>query len=39
LASALGHVRESAIEQRGESPHTVRTNFELISQFRNLRLA
>jgi len=39
LASALGHVRESAIDQRGESPRAVRTNFELISQFRNLRLA
>jgi uncharacterized protein (DUF362 family) len=39
LASALGHVRENAIEQRGESPQAVRTNFELIAQFRNLRLA
>jgi uncharacterized protein (DUF362 family) len=39
LASVLGHVREDAIEQRGESPRAVRTNFELIAQFRNLRLA
>ncbi|MGA2186845.1 MAG: DUF362 domain-containing protein [Bryobacteraceae bacterium] len=39
LASALGHVRENDIEQRGELPSAVRTNFELIAQFRNLRLA
>jgi uncharacterized protein (DUF362 family) len=38
LASGLGHVRENAIEQRGESPLAVRTDFELIAQFRNLRL-
>jgi uncharacterized protein (DUF362 family) len=39
LASALGHVREEAIDQRGEQPPAVRTDFELIAQFRNLRLA
>ena len=39
LASALGHVRESAIDQRGESPRAMRTDFELIPEFRNLRLA
>jgi uncharacterized protein (DUF362 family) len=38
LASAIGHVRESAIEQRGEQPQAMRTDFELIAQFRNLRL-
>jgi uncharacterized protein (DUF362 family) len=38
LASRIGHVRETAIEQRGESPKDVRTDFELIAQFRNLRL-
>ena len=38
LASRVGHVRESGIEQRGERPAAVRTNFELIHQFRNLRL-
>jgi uncharacterized protein (DUF362 family) len=38
LASRLGHVLENRIEQRGELPSAVRTNFELIAQFRNLRL-
>jgi len=39
LASRLGHVLESRIEQRGEMPRDVRTNFELISQFSSFRLA
>ena len=39
LASRLGHVLENRIEQRGELPRAVRTDFELISQFRKLRLA
>jgi len=39
LASRIGHVREAGIEQRGELPDALRTNFELIGQFRDLRLA
>ena len=38
LASRIGHVLDCRIEQRGESPAGLRTNFDLIRQFRNLRL-
>ncbi len=39
LASALGHVLPQGIEQRGESPAAVRTDFALIREYRDLRLA
>jgi hypothetical protein len=35
----LGHVRPGRIEQRGETIASVQTNFELISDFKDLRLA
>jgi len=38
-AETLGIIDESRIEQRGEPIRTVRTNFELIKEFRNYRLA
>jgi uncharacterized protein (DUF362 family) len=38
LASGQGHVRESSIEQRGESIAQVRTPFELIPEFQHIRL-
>ena len=39
LAADLGHVREGRIEQRGETVAQVRTNFALIDEYKNLRLA
>jgi uncharacterized protein (DUF362 family) len=38
LASGEGHVRESSIEQRGESIAQVSTRFDLIHEFQHLRL-
>ena len=38
LASARGHVHEKSIEQRGETIRQVQTPFELIQEFRHLRL-
>ena len=38
LASGQNHVREASIEQRGESIAQVCTRFELIPEFRHLRL-
>ncbi len=38
-AATLGHVPADRIEQRGESLASVRTNFELIDGFKDLRLA
>ncbi|MCW5977308.1 MAG: DUF362 domain-containing protein [Bryobacteraceae bacterium] len=35
----LGNIDADAISQRGESPAALRTDFELIAQFRHLRLA
>ena len=39
LAATLGHVHPSRIEQRGETIASVHTNFALIEEFRQLRLA
>ena len=39
LAADLGAINASQIDQRGERPETVRTNFQLIKEFENLRLA
>lgn len=39
LGSSLGHARANAIEQRGETVQSVRTNFQLIERFSKLRLA
>jgi uncharacterized protein (DUF362 family) len=39
LAAALGHLDEAWIESRGEAVPTVRTEFELISEFAGLRLS
>jgi uncharacterized protein (DUF362 family) len=39
LTSAQGHIRESRIEQRGETISSVRTPFALIPEFQHLRLA
>jgi len=38
LAADLGHLRSHRIEQRGESVRSVHTDFQLIDDFRNLRL-
>ena len=38
MAADLGHVRPGRIEQRGETIASVQTNFELISDFKDLRL-
>ncbi len=38
LASSLCHVLPEGIEQRGESPAAVRTDFALIREYRGLRL-
>ena len=38
LASGLGHIEQSRIEQRGESPAAVRTDFALTDRFLHLRL-
>ncbi len=35
----LGIIEESRIEQRGEPIKDVRTNFQLVKQFQQLRLA
>jgi uncharacterized protein (DUF362 family) len=37
-AADLGHARAERIEQRGETVASVRTNFALIDEYRNLRL-
>jgi uncharacterized protein (DUF362 family) len=39
LAATLGHVHADRIDQRGETIASVRTNFELVKEFSNLRLA
>jgi uncharacterized protein (DUF362 family) len=39
LAADLGHVHAQRIEQRGETVASVRTNFALIDEYKNLRLA
>jgi hypothetical protein len=36
---ALGNIEEAHIEQRGEAIRSVRAPFELISNFKELRLA
>jgi uncharacterized protein (DUF362 family) len=38
MAADLGALNPQQIEQRGENPLAVKTNFELISQFASLRL-
>ena len=38
MAADLGHVHPGRIEQRGETIASVRTNFELIDDFKDLRL-
>jgi len=38
-ADRLGIIEEARIEQRGEAIRPVRTNFNLISQFQQIRLA
>jgi hypothetical protein len=38
-SDSLGVTAESRIEQRGEPIRAVRTNFQLIDQFREVRLA
>jgi uncharacterized protein (DUF362 family) len=38
MAADLGHVRPERIEQRGETIASVRTNFELLDDFKDLRL-
>ena len=38
LTADLGHVRTNRIEQRGESIASVRTNFALIDEYKDLRL-
>ncbi len=37
-AADLGHVHAERIEQRGETVASVRTNFALIDEYKNLRL-
>jgi uncharacterized protein (DUF362 family) len=39
LAADLGHIHDSRIEQRGESVRAVHMDFQLIEDFRELRLA
>jgi len=39
LAASLGHVPANRIDQRGETIASVRTNFELVKEYSNLRLA
>ncbi len=39
LAADLGAIAANQIDQRGERPETVRTNFQLIKEFENIRLA
>jgi uncharacterized protein (DUF362 family) len=39
LSAELGHVHPERIEQRGETVASVRTDFHLIDEFRELRLA
>ncbi len=38
MAADLGHVHSERIEQRGETIASVRTNFTLIDDFKDLRL-
>jgi hypothetical protein len=38
LASSLGEIHDERIEQRGEPVAQVRTKFELIPEFRHVRL-
>jgi hypothetical protein len=39
MAADLGHLHAGRIEQRGETIASVRTNFALIDEYKNLRLA
>jgi uncharacterized protein (DUF362 family) len=39
MAADLGHVHTERIEQRGETIASVQTNFALIDEYKNLRLA
>jgi uncharacterized protein (DUF362 family) len=39
MAADLGHVHPQRIEQRGETVASVRTNFALMEEYKNLRLA
>jgi uncharacterized protein (DUF362 family) len=39
MAADLGHLHTGRIEQRGETVASVRTNFALIDEYKNLRLA
>lgn len=39
MAADLGAIQLSQIQQRGENPTAVRTNFELMTQYSSLRLA
>lgn len=39
MAANLGHVQAGRIEQRGETVASVRTNFQLIEEYQQLRLA
>jgi len=39
MAADLGHIHPERIEQRGETIDSVRTNFQLIDAFKDLRLA
>jgi hypothetical protein len=39
MAANLGHIHPERIEQRGETIASVRTNFALMEEYKNLRLA
>ena len=39
MAADLGHVHPERIKQRGETVASVRTNFALMNEYRDLRLA
>jgi len=39
MAADLGHVHPERIEQRGETIASVQTNFALMEEYKNLRLA
>jgi hypothetical protein len=38
LASTLGHIKPHRIEQRGEAIRGVQTNFDLVDEFKRLRI-
>jgi uncharacterized protein (DUF362 family) len=38
MAADLGHVRPERIQQRGETIASVRTNFALMDEYKDLRL-